>query len=113
MSNVIRFPKVRQKQHPLDSGLVPVIAQPRTGLFRRMVRGVGVVVEALLFVVLTLAVTRWAVTAVATFYFFRMLYYLNQPEIHAGWTFLMWFGLLVMLHALPVLWTPGGKKFSR
>lgn len=108
MSNIVRFPKEPQK--PPDAVIAPVAVRPRAGLLLRAVRGAWTVLEFLLFTILILPVTRWIVTAVATFHFFRMLIYLNQPEVNAGWMFLMWFGVLVLLKALPVIWTPKAMR---
>ncbi|MBZ0097883.1 MAG: protein kleE [Taibaiella sp.] len=90
VSNILQFPKAPQ---------VPTVNSERaTTQSSRLYRiGRGVLRFLWLLLVLSWPLLRLVIIADVTFQMFRMLYYLDTPEINAGWVFLGHFIVLTVL----------------
>ncbi|MCG5075842.1 hypothetical protein L5014_21110 [Paraburkholderia sp. RG36] len=51
---------------------------------------------------------RWIIGIEVGFQFFRMLWYWHTPGVHAGWTFLLHFGVLTALTYFIAFYKPKG-----
>ncbi len=106
-ANVLRFPSEQTSVHTFDVADTPHIEQRQTAWRRAIGSFLGRVV---LFVCLTplaviwsllllcFFVVKWvvliAIGADLLYQFFRMLYYWHTPGMHAGWTFLLHYGVI-------------------
>jgi len=56
---------------------------------------------------------RWILALECFFQFLRMLYYWKTPGMHAGWTFVLHFGLLSALCAFVFTFEPKGIEAAK
>ena len=106
-ANVLRFPSEQTSVHTFDVADTPHIEQRQTAWRRaigsflgRVVLFVCLIPLAVIWSLLLLCffVVKWvvliAIGADLLYQFFRMLYYWHTPGMHAGWTFLLHYGVI-------------------
>ena len=106
-ANVLRFPSEQTSVHTFDVADTPHIEQRQTAWRRaigsflgRVVLFVCLIPLALIWSLLVLCflVVKWVVLIAIggdlLYQFFRMLYYWHTPGTHAGWTFLLHYGVI-------------------
>ena len=97
MSNVIRFPNTTTDV-TMASGTNARGRTVRDGL----VRGLWLVV------VLAWPLGRWVIGLDVAYQFVRMLWYWDEAGVHAGWTFVVHFAVLVALTYFVSIFKPKG-----
>lgn len=105
IDNVIRFPKDR-KPTP-QSVLVPLAAPALRydkSLLRVLTEGAWAVIWVLCFFVWRMV--RWPYAIFCVFQLLWMLIHWNTPGMYAGWTFLGYFGILVVGETFPLFLRP-------
>lgn len=109
-SNIIKFPKrghIGSMPPPKEhDGKQPVKPQSKPkkdgGVLAAIVRWIWVAV------VLVWPVLKWIVSIEVFFQVVRTFYYWNNPEVHAGWTFLAHFSVLLILIYFVSVFKPKG-----
>lgn len=91
MTTVLKFPKDNPRAAGRDHDLTPEGKPPAKAGSNVLVRVLWVVL-ALLWVPV-----KWVLSVDVFWQFLRMVYYWNDPAVHAGWTFAGHFALLVAL----------------
>lgn len=108
MSNIIKFPGggvPEPAAAPPDAGE----AKPKGGLNAKGKAILAGVWRAVWIVfVLIWPVLKWVVSIEVFFQLLRMMYHWNTPGVHAGWTFLLHFGVLTALTYLVAFYKPKG-----
>ena len=99
MSKVEDFP--REKQAPSKAQVAPSQAAktPDTPL---LIKGIWVVT------VLIWPILKWVVSIDCVFKLIRAIYYWDTPGVHAGWTFMLHFGVLSALTYFVSVYQPKG-----
>ncbi len=81
---------------------------------RKIIYGVHFMVWVL--VAMTWPLLRWLVSMEVFFQMMRMFYYWDDPQVSAGWTFMLHFGMLTLLTWFAAYGQPkkrSKKNFSR
>ncbi|MCK0505335.1 KleE stable inheritance protein [Aromatoleum anaerobium] len=106
MSNIVKFPG---DGGPAPALPAPVQAKPKGGLNARGKVILATVWRAVWIVfVLVWPVLKWVISIEVFFQLIRMVYHWNTPGVHAGWTFLLHFGVLTALTYLVAFYKPKG-----
>ena len=107
MANIIKFPKLPRESAPVvTAGPKPAAKAAPAVKSHRFSSGLDTVVWVV--VVLLSPVLEKILSIDVFFQLIRMLYYWNTPEVHAGWTFLLHFGVLTALTCYVALYKPKG-----
>lgn len=108
MSNIIKFPGGGAPE-PATAPPAAGEAKPKGGF---NVKGKAVLagVWRAVWIVFMLIwpVLKWVVSIEVFFQLLRMMYHWNTPGVHAGWTFLLHFGVLTALTYLVAFYKPKG-----
>ena len=108
MSNIVKFP--RASKPPAPEPVQP--AAPAAAPAAPKAEGRGLVAGLVKFVwvatVLVWPVLKWVVSIEVFFQLLRTMYHWNTPGVHAGWTFLLHFGVLTALTYLVAFYKPKG-----
>ncbi|EFI8498301.1 protein kleE [Escherichia coli] len=109
-NNVYKFPAVKPTQETPKQHIEPA-SQPecnRSHPIKRVIRGCW---KALWFtLVLIWPFVRWVVALSVVYQAIVMVWHWNDPENFAGWTFLLHFGVLVVLTYFVSVYKPQGVK---
>lgn len=109
--NIIRFPKSVSK--PTEAKEYPVVEHftPVAGRWRNIVRLIftGIIMVVWSLTVFIWPLLKWVVSIMTFFQFVRMLYFWNDPHVHAGWVFLAYFAVLTVLTYFVTIFRP--KEF--
>ena len=105
MAKIINFPKHTQVATVVESGLV--LPLPKAKMPRKKL-GIGSTLIKIVWVlvVLLLPLVEWIIALDCVFQFFRMLYYWNTKEVHAGITFSLHFFSYAALICFVALYKP-------
>lgn len=107
MASIIRFPKLPREVAPVVPARPMLAAKAApTVKCNRFFSGLGKVVW--IAVVLLSPVLEKILSIDVFFQFIRVLYYWNTPSVHAGWTFLLHFGVLTALTCYVAFCQPKG-----
>ena len=117
MTNIIKFPKAKREPPAAPWREMPtptpkpaaarVQASKRSRFFSGLFGGIWLIVTV------CSPLLGWVLKYDVVFQFFRMLYYWNTPVMHAGWTFLLYFGALAFLTCYVAFGKPEGFDLSR
>jgi hypothetical protein len=97
MSKIIQFPTVVERPPKMQPVPAPLA---QCGIFADVVKVLWIVA------VLVWPMLRWIVALDVVFQFLRMLWHWHTPGIHAGWIFLLHFGVLTALTYFVSLYKP-------
>ena len=107
MAKIINFPKQTRVVPVVEAGLV--LPLPKAKIPRKK-PGIGSALIKIIWVpaVLLFPLVEWIIALDCVFQFFRMLYYWNTKEVHAGLTFVLHFFGLTALICFVALYIPKG-----
>lgn len=110
MANIVQFPNRGRAPDPKPVAALEAPEGHQQEAPRGRFKAVWGALVRILWIVGMLAwpFARWVITADVIFQFFRMLYYWNTPEVHAGWTFALHFTVLTVLTYFVATWKPKG-----
>lgn len=107
MANIIKFPKVfRESAKVTQATPRPAAKAPSVVKRNRFISGLDTIVWIVVAVISPLLEKVLSIDVF--FQFIRMMYYWNTPAVHAGWTFLLHFGVLNALICYVAFYKPKG-----
>lgn len=106
MTNIIKFPR-QHNAAVADTLKAPVAPTPKpqkAGVGNAVVKGVWMLT------VLLWPILKWIVSLDCVFQLVRMMYHWDTPDVYAGWTFLLHFGVLTALTYFVSVYEPKGFR---
>jgi len=105
MDNVIRFPKA---QRPIPGPVAAVVPALAENVGKSLPQVIGEVTWAVIWGLCFMLwrIVRWPYAIFCAFQFLRMLIHWDTPGLHAGWTFLGYFAVLVLGENFPLFFRP-------
>ncbi|ARO69785.1 protein kleE (plasmid) [Xylella fastidiosa subsp. pauca] len=103
MSNIIKFPEIaKPPPRHVQAKSIQKLNNICSSIFFGIVKVLWVVT------VLVWPLLRWILTFDVLFQFIRMLWHWHTPNIHAGWIFMLHFGVFTALICFVFLYKPRG-----
>lgn len=106
MANIIKFPR-QHNAVVVEARKTPVTPTPKsekTGVGATVIKGVWMLT------VLIWPILKWVVSLDCVFQLVRMMYHWDTPGVYAGWTFLLYFGVLTALTYFVSVYEPKGFR---